>query len=144
MFMLAALSRLSARRLPPPAPVTSRLEVCPPSLLPKTAPRWSWALRRALAGGTAARLPESVGEALQRAREDFAAGLDGLTGQPAEFLRSRALRARSLLELWHLRAELFQRVAMQHGEAQAHQRLAALNRHFPTRLPRSAGSAART
>ncbi|UUX97595.1 hypothetical protein [Aquabacterium sp. J223] len=140
--MLAALTRLSARHLPPPAPVTSRLEVCPPSLLPEAAPRWSRALRRALVGEAATR-PETVGEALQRARDDFAAGLDGLTGQPADFLRSRASRARSLLELWHLRAELFQLVAMQHGEARAHQRLAGLNRHFPTRLPRSAGAAVR-
>ena len=42
-----------------------------------------------------------------------------------------------LRELWHLRSELFRQVALQHSQFEAEQRLSRLNRHFPTRAPRS-------
>ena len=43
----------------------------------------------------------------------------------------------SLRELWHLRAEVFSLVSLQHSQHAADTRLAQLNRHFPSRSPRS-------
>ena len=50
----------------------------------------------------------------------------------------RVEQARSLREFWHLRADVFHLVALQHSQAEAEHRMADLNRHFPTRSPRSA------
>ena len=41
-------------------------------------------------------------------------------------------------ELWHLRADVYRLVAVHHNQAEAEARLNRLNRHFPTRAPRSA------
>ena len=45
--------------------------------------------------------------------------------------------AHSLRDLWHLRAELYHVLALNHDQREAEQRLTQLNRHFPTRAPRS-------
>ena len=45
--------------------------------------------------------------------------------------------AKSMRELWHLRAEVFALVSLELSQLEADRRLAALNRHFPTRAPRS-------
>lgn len=69
------------------------------------------------------------------ARQSFLEALGDIDGRAARDLCSRAGRARSLRELWHLRNELFTLVAVQHCESIAHARLAALNRWFPVREP---------
>ena len=43
----------------------------------------------------------------------------------------------SLRDLWHLRAELYHVLALNRDQREAEQRLTQLNRHFPTRAPRS-------
>jgi hypothetical protein len=131
--------RTSSRRPPAAEPTTGwRQEVCPPALwaaAPKALPAW----RRWLAwspgkrrGATQGR-PGSVAEA----REEFAAVLADIGTQHAEFLQHRLRRVRSMRELWYLRSEMFGLVALHHSEAEAERRLGVLNRHFPTRTPRS-------
>ena len=52
-------------------------------------------------------------------------------------LRLRIGRAQSLRELWHLRIDVFTFVSLHLDQAEADDRLAWINRHFPTRSPRS-------
>ena len=52
-------------------------------------------------------------------------------------LRSRIEMSRSLRELWHLRADVFEIVAENRGEGEAKARVAALNHHFPEGPARS-------
>jgi hypothetical protein len=72
------------------------------------------------------------------ARTEFLAMLADLHGADTLQLRDRIQRARSLRELWHLRADVFSLVAVQHDQAEAEDRLVWLARYFPTRSPRSA------
>jgi hypothetical protein len=110
-------------------------EVCPPSL--RQAPRsawhrlWFWLMSPGPLQGSPSlhRLPP--------VRQDFLDSLDDVAGNAADALCVRIGQARSLRELWHLRAELYSVVALKHSQSEAEQRLARLNRHFPTRAPRS-------
>ncbi len=52
-------------------------------------------------------------------------------------LLDRIEYAKSMRELWHLRAEVFALVSLELSQIEADRRLAMLNRHFPTRAPRS-------
>ncbi len=70
-------------------------------------------------------------------RIDFLTMLADIECEDAEALRSRIGLCRSLRELWHVRAEMFRLVGVAHSQAEADHRLAQLNRHFPTRAPRS-------
>jgi hypothetical protein len=72
-------------------------------------------------------------QALAAARLEFAEALfDVRTGGAAEAL-DRIAVTRSLHELWHLREEVFSRIACHHDQAEAERRLVALDRHFPRR-----------
>ena len=70
-------------------------------------------------------------------REDFLLAVADLPGQAAHALRHRIVHARSLRDLWHLRAEVFSLVGLEHSQFEAEQRLLGLNRHFPMRATRS-------
>ena len=70
-------------------------------------------------------------------RTDFMASVADISTEEAEQVRLRIHESHSLRELWHLRAELYRVVAVAHSQTQAEQRLLLLNRHFPTRAPRS-------
>jgi hypothetical protein len=70
-------------------------------------------------------------------RADFLACLEETLDDEARLLVRRIDRARSLRELWHLRAEVYRIVGTWHSQFQAQERVALLNRHFPTRAPRS-------
>jgi hypothetical protein len=72
------------------------------------------------------------------ARAEFLAMLADLHGADTLHLRERIQRACSLRELWHLRADVFRVVAVQHNQAVAEDRLLWLARFFPIRSPRSA------
>ena len=112
-----------------------REEVCPPSL--RQAPRsawnriWFWLLGPGQAQSSPApdRLPP--------VRRDFLDTLGDIALPAAGALADRIGQARSLRDLWHLRADVFGLVARYHSQHEAEQRLARLNRHFPTRAPRS-------
>jgi hypothetical protein len=74
---------------------------------------------------------------LPAVRQDFLQRLSDVQVDGAQALRLHVDNARSLRELWHLRTEVYRLVALQYSQAEAEQRLAALNHHFPTRAPRS-------
>lgn len=135
--------RLVVRR--PAAPSSSllhtRTEVRPPQLWPSSL---SWRgraqrlhdrlLRRALPWLPATARPVNR---LLLVRDEFLDTLADLSGPPVERLLGSIERARSLRELWHLRSSVYGQVAVALSQAEAERRLASLNRHFPTRAPRS-------
>jgi hypothetical protein len=91
------------------APSSLRVEVCPPSL--RHAPESAW--------------------------NRIMACLADVHHEHTAALRERVGAARSLRELWHLRTEVFRVVSLEHSQFEAELRLTDLNRHFPTRAPRS-------
>jgi len=116
-------------------PSSLRVEVCPPSL--RCAPGSSW---QRLLFWLLAPAPHDAApplDALPAVRADFLATLADIAGTDAETLRCRVGQARSLRELWHLRSEVFRVVGVAFSQTEAESRLALLNRHFPTRAPRS-------
>ena len=74
---------------------------------------------------------------LALAKREFQDSLSDVPGDPAMNLMDRIERARSLREMWHLRSSLYGEVAVALDQGEAERRLARLNRHFPTRAPRS-------
>lgn len=129
--------RLLRRGLP------RRVEVCPPAHLNAAgpaAPGWRADLREWLSTPwqTPARDVDGVARAsLIRVRDDFLEEVLDIRTQQAGMLQERIRCARSLRELWHLRPEVFGIVALRYSQAEAQIRLDRLNRHFPTRSPRS-------
>lgn len=112
-----------------------RVEVCPPSL--RQAPLSFW---QRLVFWIMAPSPQDAAPPLNRlprVRNEFLRVLQDIEGQDADRLRWRVDQARSLRELWHLRADAFRVVGVQHSQTEAERRLAELNCHFPTRAPRS-------
>lgn len=125
-----------------PGTCHGRLEVCPP----RSARRKPWYaalgdwLRAGWAGTTPAPTARRRGATpaeLERVRRDFSDAVDDLRTPAAGDLLDRIQDARGLRELWHLRAEVFRLVSLHHSQVEADERLAWLNRHFPTRSPRS-------
>lgn len=124
-----------------PAGRGTRPEVCPPQA---TAGRpWAQALREWLTSGWSGARPAAVttttrsAPALEAVRQDFIDAVEGIRPAASDDLLDRIHYARSLRELWHLRAELFRLVALHRSQAEADERLSWLSRHFPTRAPRS-------
>jgi hypothetical protein len=76
-------------------------------------------------------------ERLDQVRDEFLHMLDGVRSDDAALVQARIRFARTQRDLWHLRPELFRLVALQFSQAEAQSRLDLLNRHFPTRSPRS-------
>ena len=112
-----------------------RIEVCPPSLRQAPAGTWQRAIFWLLAPA-----PHDASPApsrLHAVRDDFGAALADIHDGRARSLRQRIADARSLRELWHLRAEAYRVIGLCHSQSVAEDRLARLNRHFPTRAPRS-------
>ena len=126
-------------RHPPRDSLASRIgwraEVCPPSL--RQAPRSAW---RRLWFWLAAPGPLQASpcvDKLPAVRNDFLHHLADIASPEATALSTRIHQARTLRELWHLRAALYHVVSLSHSQHEAEARLALLNRHFPTRAPRS-------
>lgn len=119
----------------------SRVEVVPPELWPSSLSlrgrfkRWRDGLLKQASPWLPA--PLRPIDRLLRVKDDFRDSLIDVPGPAALDLAGRIERARSLRELWHLRSGLYGEVAMALSQGQAEQRLARLNRHFPTRSPRS-------
>lgn len=117
-------------------PTGSRVPVQPPSL--RQAPGTTW---QRLMFWLLAPAPLDVAPPLNRlpaVRAEFNGALAGVAGHDARVLAERISMARSLRELWHLRADVYRLVALQFNQDEAETRLNQLNRHFPTRAPRSA------
>jgi hypothetical protein len=138
-FMLRSLSRISRwnrRTTTLLDPSSLRVEVQPPSL--RCAP--SGGLWQRLLFWLMAPAPHHASPPLNRlpnVRIEFLATLTDIDSDDADTLRRRINDARSLRELWHLRAEVFRLVGTWHSQHQAQERVSLLNRHFPTRAPRS-------
>jgi hypothetical protein len=114
---------------------SSRIEVQPPSLRHAPVSRWQRALFWLLAPA-----PQHAAPPINRlpdVREDFLDCLVDIPPASVAGLLCQIADARSLRELWHLRAEVYNAVGRAHSQDEADRRLAQLNRHFPTRAPRS-------
>ncbi|MFO1339165.1 MAG: hypothetical protein U1F53_13235 [Burkholderiaceae bacterium] len=107
----------------------SRSAVHPPAVWGQAEPVWRtlWNWLRAGDAPEQRRL-----SALEQARRDFTLALADLDSDSAVDLRRRGQSARSLRELWHLRADLYSLVARHLSQAEANRRLAIVNRHFPS------------
>lgn len=75
--------------------------------------------------------------ALDAARDDFLFAIDDLAGARVARLEHAIEHAVSLRDLWYLRTEVYSVVSGEYGQHEADHRLALLNRHFPTRAPKS-------
>lgn len=113
-----------------------RAEVAPPSLFFRSRPAWRvwlsdvwtwlWELDEAQ--------PQSTPmTGLVKVKAEFASALWDLQSMRANQVRDMIDRARSLRELWHLRADVFRVVAVHRGQVEAQQRLDGLDSHFPVR-----------
>lgn len=136
--MLRALSPFSRwnRRSTLCDPSSLRVEVCPPSL--RCAPVGSTWQR--LMFWLMAPAPRDAAPPVNRlpgVRMEFLATLADIDSEEADALRLRIQDTRSLRELWHTRAEVYRVVGVAHNQGQAESRVNLLNRHFPTRAPRS-------
>jgi hypothetical protein len=132
---LALLARWN-RRSTLAAPSSLRIEVCPPSLRQRPCGTpWQRFMFWLLAPAPQEASPPP--DRLPAVRTEFLATLSDLGGDDVERLRQRIGQARSLRELWHLRAEIYRVVGVARSQAEAEQRVALLNHHFPTRAPRS-------
>ncbi|MFT3955900.1 MAG: hypothetical protein QM722_16375 [Piscinibacter sp.] len=119
----------------------ARLEICPPQR-GRSGGDWKARVKQWFTAGW----PGSPGSdnpdqgaslALADARRDFFAAVADLELPAAATLLDRIEFARSLRELWHLRAEVFALVSLELSQLEADRRLASLNAHFPSRSPRS-------
>ncbi len=112
-----------------------RAEVCPPSLRQAPGSGWNRLWFWLMSPGPLRASPSL--NRLPPVRQDFLDSLSDIAGAGADALNERIGQARSLRELWHLRAELYHVVALSHSQSEAETRVSQLNRHFPTRAPRS-------
>jgi hypothetical protein len=112
-----------------------RAEVCPPSLRQAPTSRWNRLLGWLMAPGLLQASPTP--DRLPPVKNDFLASIVDIEGPAATELDHRIAQSLTLRELWHLRADLYHLIALNHNQHEAERRLAALNRHFPTRAPRS-------
>lgn len=131
------------------SPGPTRVEVTPPSRFAAQAPaplrwvrqawRWLWDQE-----APAPKLAP-IGE-IRKIRAEFHAALMDMQSAEAFQVRYQIEASRSLRELWHLRADVFEIVAENRGEGEAKARVAALNHHFPegpARSPRESNRSAK-
>lgn len=112
----------------------SRIEVRPPSLRHAPTPILQRVLFWLIAPS-----PQEASPPLNRlpgVQREFLLALSDLSGEARDTLHARIARARSLRELWHMRLDVYNLIAVVRSEYIAAERLARLNRHFPTRAPR--------
>jgi hypothetical protein len=120
----------------PSSVMSTRTEVQPPQL-------WSadpgWRVRLARWFTTAAPWLPAQSRPVNRlasVKDEFLSAMTDLSGTAAEVLCERIARARSLRELWHLRAPVYGLLATAMNQSEAERRMNRLNRHFPVRTPR--------
>jgi hypothetical protein len=126
-------SRLVSRDTLPTLP---RTECMPPTLVtPPVVGSWWQRLLHWLMSPGVGTLPGSAPppNRLQGVKREFGALLADLDNSGAEQLRWRIQHAHSLRELWHLRSEVYNALALAHSQAEAATRLALVDTHFPVR-----------
>lgn len=146
MMSLLSPRSTASRRLAPrstlPGALPSRAESVPPSLV-YFAPASGSGLRAvwqrfmfwllAPAPMEVAPPPNRLGQV----KREFGALLADVDSHEAEQLRWRVNEARSLRDLWHLRGDVYNVIAVAHSQGEAESRLVLINQHFPSRAPRS-------
>ena len=113
----------------------TRFDVPPPSL--RHAPQSAW---ERLLFWLMAPAPQDASPPLNRlpaVRDEFRHAVHDIQVEARYCLVMRVAQAHSLRELWHMRVDVYNLIALHHSEFEASQRLALLNRHFPARAPRS-------
>ncbi len=145
------LTVLSARRvghvrLLPSAPVTAtadspprRAEAAPPSLFRRARPAWMNAFRGFwcwLWDMDEAPAPAAIHGGLGKVKAEFHAAMWDLQSLQANEVRDHVEHARSLRELWHLRAQVFKVISVHRGQMEAQVRLDGLDAHFPVKSSR--------
>ena len=81
--------------------------------------------------------------ALDKARAAFRGSLADIVTPRAGICLDHIRTARSLHELWHLRAEVFSLVSCHHSQGEADRRLRQVDRHFPSKGRRAGFVASR-
>ena len=81
--------------------------------------------------------PARADSRLAKVRCEFIDTLDDIPGRVADDAIAQIYAAASMHDLLHLRLDVFNLVSCHHDQAEADHRLSQLNRHFPTRSPRS-------
>lgn len=123
---------------------TLRKEVRPPALFARSQPRWrNWvtsAWHWLWDEEDLADHPRVL-QGLNQVKTEFMAVVWDLQSYSANQVRESITQARSLRELWHLRADVFRLIAVHRGQVEACRRLESLNRHFPVRISTPATSA---
>ena len=127
----------------------ARIEVRPP-LARRRPPDWRRRLSAWLGAGLAEssvstsfdELRPSMHNAaeLTDARTTFRTALEDIPPPRADLCCEHIRVARSLHELWHLRAEVFNLVSRHHSQCEADRRLGLVDRHFPSRTRRTGWS----
>lgn len=97
--------------------------------------RWLWDLEPPTRG------PAVSAQILAAIRGEFANAVWDLQAADTHRLRDQIQRARSLRELWHLRADVFRTISAHRGQIEAQRRLDALDAHFPVRTSKRADGA---
>ncbi len=116
---------------------TPRTEVRPPSLFARSQPMWRRVMVSAwnwLWDDENLEDHPRVLQSLNQVKTEFLATVWDLQSYSAAQVRENVTHARSLRELWHLRADVFRVIAVHRGQAEANRRLDALNRHFPVKV----------
>lgn len=120
-----------------------RKEVRPPSLFARSQPRWRQWVSTAwnwLWDDQDLEDHPQVLRGLTQVKAEFMSVVWDLQSYTATRVRESITHARSLRELWHLRADLFRLIAIHRGQAEANRRLESLDRHFPVRISAPAAS----
>ena len=123
---------------PPPSTLSAastRLGVTPPPLRHAPDSRWNRLFFWLLAPTSRDAAPSL--DTLPEVKFEFGRAIADIDHERSAAVAMRIARARSLRELWHVRLDVYNLVALQHSEYEAEQRLSGLNRHFPGGTPRS-------
>ncbi|HIV72570.1 MAG TPA: hypothetical protein H9903_16670 [Candidatus Aquabacterium excrementipullorum] len=137
-----ALANAAAVRQEAPAPEWApsssfRKEVRPPALFARSQPQWRRWVATAwhwLWDDQDLEDHPRVLQGLNQVKTEFMSVVWDLQSYTATRARESISQARSLRELWHLRADVFRVIAVHRGQAEAYRRLESLNRHFPVRI----------
>jgi len=113
-----------------------RAELAPPSLFSRSSPLWkAWAVGFWTWLWDMDELPPSSAPAtgLRKLKSEFNSSMWDLQSMRANQVRAMIEQARSLREMWHLRADVFRVISVHRGQIEAQLRLEALDGHFPVR-----------
>ena len=141
---IARDSLMAGSAAPQEAPATEwapsssfRKEVRPPALFARSQPqwrRWVTTVWHWLWDEQDLEDHPRVLQGLNQVKTEFLSVVWDLQSYTATRARESISQARSLRELWHLRADVFRVIAVHRGQAEAYRRMESLNRHFPVRV----------